>query len=469
MKKIFVTVLSIFFCFFIFGCEKVEVDEFTILTVNDFHGALQETNNQYGMTRLGEYMINAKKDETDVTVVLSAGDMFQGTGLSNYRNGLDVVKMMNYIGFDAMTVGNHEFDWELSTILGYRDGNEDNGEMNFPLLGVNVRQLSTANRPNYLDDYTIIERGGLKIGVVGYIGYGLEDSIATNVIADYQFLEPAKLVAETTKYLRTEANCDIVIAMGHDDSSTTNSSLVALKGDERVDAIINGHAHMDVTTIKTNPDGYQIPIIQSGSSGKYVGQIKFKLDQGTKTISAPKATNVSMKSTETNKYISNYIANITTETASYFERVIGKAGVRMNKYLVQSWATEVIRSKYDVDIAFINSGGIRADAFPIEVNQDITINKLYQIMPFDNTIKICTLKGSQIKTTMQNGFIYSSKIADLIDDKAYTVAAVDYIFDNSDYLFLKGTNIISTGDLFRDIMIASIEEITETGNKWIIE
>ena len=108
------------------------------------------------------YIESIIKENSDAaTLVISAGDMFQGSGLSNYRYGLDMVNIMNMIGFNAMSVGNHEFDWGLSTVLNYNDGDLENGEANFPFLGCNIlykeTDLQISYEPYYKKDITINE------------------------------------------------------------------------------------------------------------------------------------------------------------------------------------------------------------------------------------------------------------------------------------------------------------------------
>ena len=84
------------------------------------------------------YIINEKNKSPDTTVILSSGDMFQGSAISNMTQGGVVVEAMNEIGFDAMTIGNHEFDWGIDKIAAYNDGDEKNGEADFPFLSCNI-------------------------------------------------------------------------------------------------------------------------------------------------------------------------------------------------------------------------------------------------------------------------------------------------------------------------------------------
>jgi len=481
--------LAFIFIFLFSSCKKNEIEEktkhITILTVNDFHGAITDK-----ASKLGNVIINEKEKNADEVVVLSAGDMFQGSAISNYNRGKDMVDIMNMIGFDAMTVGNHEFDWELSTILNYFDKDSSNGEANFPLLGCNVVDKTTNEIPTNMESYKIIEKNGLKIAVIGYIGYGLEDSIATKMVENYEFLEPTPLIKELSTKLRKEELVDIVIASGHDASSDTNKKIASLSGDARIDAIVNGHTHVKTQGyIERDADGVSVPYVQAGSSGEAVGKIELNYDTSAQKIESSKASHLLITNvTKENASISAKVDEITEKTSAVFEEVIGTAGRSLTKYEGTSWVCNAIL-KYcldnyeSCDIAFTNVGGVRDAAFPIKKDEAITVNRLYQLMPFDNTIKMVTLKGSVIKALINNpGELYYSSLSvkkngnniyingNLLDEESdYRVACVDYIFDKPTYPFLKGNNIFNSGILLRDLLIDNIKNCTQNGKSCFME
>lgn len=492
MKKtsfIFLFIISIL-C--LIGCDvnppisKV-VDHLSIYSVNDFHGALEEDIiSGKGAARVAGYINSQKELLPSETVVISAGDMFQGTGISNYNHGLDVINVMNMIGFDAMTLGNHEFDWTLNEVTKYFDGNKTNGEANFPLLGSNVIEKSTAERPDYVDSYTLIERGGLNILIVGFIGFGLEEDIATSMVKDYKFLNPRDVVEETIKDARKATSADIVIASVHDYSYELNAFFAGLEGDALIDAVINGHSHSKVEG-KISRDNYaDMPYVQGGSSGAYVGKIDLTINPETKSVTNAESTTVKMSKTiKTDPLVEKYVLDLVESTAHIFQRVIGQSGNTIDRYGCAQYASDALedyaKAKYGkCDIAFINIGGIRANAFDISANTDITIAKIYEIIPFDNNIKLVTLTGKQIKGILSQSEIIESKSVtgsegayyingeELDDNKTYRVCAISYIFDLQSYPFINGTDIINSEVLFRDVVIESIENLTKNNEKWFV-
>lgn len=479
-RKFLISILSVFLLLVVTSCGSNEIAEkLTIFTINDFHGAILSDDGNYGMARLGDYIMKAKKEAPHETLVLSAGDMFQGSGLSYYSEGESVVELMNMIEFDAMAIGNHEFDWSLNTILEYRDKNLENGEANFPFLGANIIDKNTNELPEYVEPYTIIERGGLTIGIIGYIGYGLESDIATKMIENYEFLKPAPIVGELSKELRTKKDCDVVIALGHDGSDATNAELASLTGESRIDAIVNGHLHANDFEVLNSKDGRKIPVVQAGSSGEYVGKIVFNVDPETKTLSNPGVATIEMKKNYSeNSKLLNYIEEIEKKVAPLFNRVIGIADKDISVYDIRKWGPNILQKELNVDVAFANSGGIRADAFPIKAGEEVTVAKVYQIMPFDNTIKTCKLLGSDIKKLLNvSGLNISESITrvdgkilingnELKEDEYYKVATIDYVFDKSEYPFYKGIEATNDGKLYRDLMIEVIEKVTANNEKW---
>ena len=485
INKIFI-ILILLLSIFVAGCDKNNnnkiCEKIIIYTTNDFHGSIEEEDGKYGAARMSGFIKTSIEENKDAaSIVLSSGDMFQGSAISNYTKGEIVVDIMNEIAFDAMTIGNHEFDWGLSTVLNYCDGNSENGEANFPFLGCNIVEKSTSTLPEYVKPYHIVEEKGLKIGIIGYMGKGLESSIATNMIENYYFSDPVAAIKEYASLLRTDLGCDVVIASGHDGTTSVNKQISKLVGDERIDAIVNGHTHAVYTESYKRDDGVTIPVIQTGTAGENVGVITLSIDSQTKSVTSGTAYNQQLgKRITPDEVVKKMVDDIVLETAFVFKKVLCTAGVEINQVKGAKWAVNTLIDAMEVDVAFINSGGIRNSAFPILNNEEVTVSKVFEIMPFDNTIKTCYLKGSYVRSIiLSNGIVTSENVTsddtmryyingELLDDnKLYKVAAVDYIYDQANYPFSYGKDSVSTGILFRDILIKELEDINNSGQKWL--
>ena len=419
-------------------------DYIDIYYINDFHGALERDNDQIGIAYIAN-LINTRKDQSPEHVLfLAGGDILQGSALSNYYEGLSTINLLNASQLDAFTIGNHEFDWGIETILQYADGDDTNGEAKFPFLGANIFQQLDDAIPMGIEPYTIIERGDHKIGVIGTMGAGLEYSIATRRIEDYYFGDPVAEVALYSEYLRTVEGCDIIIAMAHD-SGGLNDAVANLTGDQRVDVIFNGHSH---SSYVRNTNG--TPIMQSGSSGEEVGFIRLFLDYSGNVMTY-EATNLNRYDNpllntpddEVMTILSAYIA----ETSDLFNDPIITSLAGYSSSDLSNWLAKLMRIAMDVDIAFHNYGGTRTS---IDQDEVITLGTLYAIWPFDNIIKTVELDGSVINNLMFS-LAHDTDIETFEAGTLYRVATNDYVFDKPENPFLYGENPLNTGILLRDL------------------
>lgn len=474
------------------SCKKPEESkeiQLSIISINDFHGQLEEqTDGSAGAARIGSFINEIRGSNPEGTVLLAAGDMFQGTGISNVGYGLDVVNFMNMVDFDAMTIGNHEFDWGLDTVLKYRDGNLENGEAEFPFLSSNIYQKSIEDSPKYIDDYTIIERQGIKIAIIGYIGYDQVNDIATGMIQDYEFLKPYDIVKEKIKKVRTEEKADVVIICCHDDDPGINSLLANGVGEYEVDAIINAHTHdIEASRIYRPQDGRYVTVVQSSSSGSMVGLTTLTFNKQKNDVTEAATRNYPMVRSRTkSSEVETFVSSIIEKYQPIFGRELCVAGTNISKIAGASWAASALfnyanKELGDFDIAFINSGGIRTSAFPFTKGQVVTVNDAYKIMPFDNTIKTTRLLGKHVisiinisevlyfgNISFENGQYFVNGV--LINEEAYyNVVAIDYIFDKPSYPFKHGVDTIATGIYFRDAIIYELDYIGQNNMTWLGE
>lgn len=480
-------VLIVLLSGFIFSCKNKEnvddkIETLTIYTVNDFHGSLEEEDGAKGAARMASYIKDGLAEFGDAALVVSAGDMFQGSALSNYNYGRTVIDVMNYTSFSSMTIGNHEFDWKLETVLNYRDGNIENGEANFPFLGCNIINKNTGSIPEGIEPYTIVERKNLKIGIIGYIGAGQEEDILAENVADYYFDQPIDCIKNYSYYLRTVENCNVIITVGHDASSSVDKQISNLNGDYRVDGIINGHSHATYSDTYRRSDGVVIPCCQAGSAGTHVGVLKLTIDPETNSVTGGSCfvKQMSYRVSKDNN-IEEMIEKLKEETAPIFQRVLCQAGQKIDRIHAADWVADALEDYTDADVAFVNYGGIRANAFPIEKGSDVTYSKVYQISPFDNLVVTFKLSGQLIINMLNvSGINHSYSISGdglngyfingvKIDPEAtYKVATIDFLFTNNSYNFHYGTDAVKTNIVLRDVIVETLENLSKNGKTWVM-
>lgn len=426
--------------------DPIELNYIDILYLNDLHGSIEKGTDDLGLAYIANYVNFHRTNNPDGVILLGGGDMFQGSALSNYYLGRSTLEIMNAMGFDAMVLGNHEFDWGIDVITNYFDGDTSNGEATFPLLGANVYYESTETMIEHLEPYTIIQRGDIKIGVIGTMGYGLESSIAQSKITGYVFASPVSIIEYYADYLRTEEDVDYVFVLSHD-SGNINSQVSQFTGNQKVDIIFNAHSHSRyVQTIGSTT------IIQSSSNGKYVGNIRIDLNSNTITANNVK-THSALNTPD--PAVKALIDGYKAETDVLFNTEIIKAARYIPSSTLSDWLADLMRQVTNADIAFHNYGGTRDS---MASNESITLGKLYKIFPFDNTIKTVYLDGAVIQNFInRSSDAYSTTVTEFVPGTLYKVATNDYIFDKTDNPFIYGSNPNFDGTLLRDMVLAELQ------------
>lgn len=427
----------------------------TIYYINDTHGAIQKNGSQMGLANIANLILDEKENHPNETLFIGGGDLLQGNVLSNYFYGSSMISMFNYMQMDAFVLGNHEFDWGLSRIQEYFNPDTTGTQANFPLLAANVFLKGTTTNPEHINPYTIIERLNVKIGIIGLMGYGLEDSIATSMVQDYYFDDPVTWAAYYADYLRTEEEVDVILAVVHGASDYTNQALGQLTGSERIDATFNGHSHQEYIRFESR-DGIDMPVIQSGANGTYVGQVTLQLDS-TQRVSGYQVKNLTASTESRLNTPDQGMQEIISSYVTIIEPLLTEVIITSSDYYSQTELTafmaRLIRLSVDADIGIHNYGGTRAG---LDMGEAITVATLYEIFPFDNKVKYVELLGSEIKdyanSSVYLDFATGLSLNSLEDDVYYKVATNEYVFDKVDNPFIYGLNPIDTGIIIRDVL-----------------
>lgn len=445
-----------------------------ILEVNDVHGYLtQDENGKNGLSNLA-YLINQirNEDTKDNTILIANGDMFQGTALSNITFGKAMIEAMNAMKVDVMTIGNHEFDWGLEKILQYFDGKKENGEANFPLLNANIYtndgKLVTVENGNVYQS-KIIEREGIKVGIIGYIG-DVYSSISYNLAKDYYFENNIQDDVLNIGGKLKEEGCDVVIVAIHGGNSSSieaynnNRYLAELKynGDYLVDAVINGHTHTKQTGYINRLNGMKMPVVQAGSNGVAVGDIVLKIDLETKEVKTTLVNLHEVYEVDKNyeKDVEEVIQKAKKENEDILNETYAVAGETVeSQYDLIPWVSNVLVQGTGADVAICNTGGLRSNGNIISGN-NITIENMYMINPFDNYLLEVTVKGTYLRQALTNGSIFYGLKEGLVlnaikADEEYKVVVIDYVYYGGS--FPQNDSVTNTGIIMRDLLIEDIK------------
>ncbi len=373
-----------------------------IISTNDFHGALEaRPDGNFGM-RGGAAQVAAMIERAEAecsgtcaSVYLDAGDEFQGTPASNLAYGRPVTALFNALGLTASAIGNHEFDWGQDTLRARMR------QAHYAMLGANVHFSDGRNVPWIRAD-TIVERGGVKIGIVG-IATPLTPSTTKAVnVTGLRFDDPVATVNAHAKSLRARG-AELVIVVEHDgafcarDTGCRGEIIdLAQRLTEPVDAIVSGHTHSLVnTTVKG------IPIVQALSSGRAIGVIDLPVDARARDATHEYVRIVNTDSITADPAIETLLRDATQRVASIVARPIATVAADMprrgDQYALGNLIADAQRAGAHADVAVMNNGGIRADlrAGPA------SYGTLFEIQPFGNMLVRVTVLGKDLRSYLE--------------------------------------------------------------------
>ncbi len=258
--------------------------ELFILQTSDTHSRIEpippQSSDQAagmgGVVRRAAFVKEFRSEHPDV-LLFDCGDISQGTPYYNLFKGEVEIKAMNLMKYDAMTIGNHEFDFGLSNMARlFRMAA-------FPVVCANYDMTGTVLE-GIVKPYVIFERGGLKIGVFG-ISPKLEGLVQADKCEGVVYKDPVATAQEMADLLKNKEHCDVVVCLSHlgilpgaDESGEYDNNLVAKTCN--IDVILGGHTHtnMEHPAVYLNAGGKDVPIMHVGKSGAYVGKLKLTLE-----------------------------------------------------------------------------------------------------------------------------------------------------------------------------------------------
>ncbi len=255
-----------------------ELIKITILHTNDTHSRIDpfpKNDPKYpgmgGVARRSAIIRKIRQEEKNV-LLLDAGDIFQGTPYFNMYGGEPELKLMSKMGYDAATIGNHDFDNGIEGLA------KRLPDMNFPFLNVNYKFDDTPLANKTLP-YKIFIKDKIRIGVFG-IGIELKGLVDPKMYGNTVYEDPVKHALNTSKHLKKEEDCDLVICLSHlgykyEDKKI--SDVVLAKESSYIDLILGGHTHtfLDNPVAYMNKEGKEIFVAQVGWAGIRLGRIDY--------------------------------------------------------------------------------------------------------------------------------------------------------------------------------------------------
>lgn len=275
MKRFQIAFLLTLALSFTLSMTAQDTKELIILQTSDVHSRIEPVNqkgnrnfNEGGFVRRATFLDQFRKEHKNV-LLFDCGDISQGTPYYNMFQGEVEVKLMNVMKYDAMTIGNHEFDFDVDNMARLFK------MADFPVVCANYN-LETTELKDIVKPYVILDRFGLKIGVFG-LGAKPEGLIQANKCEGVVYEDPIRVSNEVAALLK-EKGCDLVICLSHLGIQMDKK----LVGKTRnIDVILGGHSHtfMKGSQKYRNLDGKEVPLMHTGHSGVRVGRLDVTLNR----------------------------------------------------------------------------------------------------------------------------------------------------------------------------------------------
>lgn len=372
-----------------------EYDELTVMHTNDMHGFFN-----YGKyDGMGAALLKAKIDEvralTDNSLLLDGGDALQGHNLVTLSEGENGVTIMEALGYDAMGIGNHEFDYgsaQLEALMAMND---------VPMLSANIKK---ADNTDFATPYMIKEMDGYTVGIFGLSTPETVYKSHPDNTVGLTFADPTETAQAMVDELKDQV--DIIIALAHigDEGDYTASSIATTV--EGIDLIVDGHSH------STYEDGLKVGdtlIVQAAEKTKNLGMARFAIKDGEVVAStAYMFTKAEAENYTPDADVAAIIEEINTANADILEEVVAtapyvldgeKADVRTGETNLGNMITEALLDISGADVALTNGGGIRSSI----AEGEVTKGDILTVLPYGNTVRVIELTGADIIAAIENG------------------------------------------------------------------
>ena len=389
----------------------------TIVHTNDTHSRVDAG---IGFAKVAT-KIKEIKESNPNTLVVDAGDTLHGQTFATISKGESILDLMNAIGYDVMTPGNHDFNYGQERLL------ELTGYANFPIISSN---LVKSDGTTLLDPYIIKEIGGLRIGIFGLSTP--ETAYKTNPlnVEGLTFANPAEISKKMVAELE-EKGVDAIIALAHlgIDKESTDTSYSVRDNAKGIDLIIDGHSHSLLKDIDN--EGKDTIIVSTGEYNNNLGIVNLVFEGGKLKAIEPSLFTIEDAEDLVGDDEIAALINATTEKNKVITSVVvGKTDVILNGEREQvrggetnlsNLITDSMLNLTGADIAITNGGGIRASIQPGE----ITMGDIITVLPFGNYVVVKEYTGDKVLQAIEHG---TASYPDLAGSFAQ-VAGITYTLD----------------------------------------
>lgn len=410
MKRLKKLLMLFSFCLLVLiisSCNKTKYEDINILFTTDVHCGIDDNLGYSSVKAYKDYL----KENNKYVSLVDSGDALQGNLMGSISKGKYIVNIMNEVGYDMMTLGNHEFDYGMASL------GEDIELFNGDVLSCNIKYIG--NGENKLKDvkpYKIMKYGKTKVGFVGVTTptTAIEsnpENFKENGEYVYSFtndtLDEYYSCVQNTIDKCYKNNCKYVILLSHvgyGDNYENYGSIDLIKNLSNVSAVLDGHSHKSIEcSYYKDKDNLYVPICNAGTKLSNLGKLVIG-PKGNITISFIKKFDG--KDSKVDEIISNYkeeISSIGDKVVAYSDidlKITDSDGIRVvrnRETQIGNLVSDAYRLTTGADIGVVNGGGIRANI----KSGDITYSDIQNVHPFGNKLVVIEATGSQIRDYLE--------------------------------------------------------------------
>lgn len=457
--------------------EQPGLRHLVILHTNDTHDHLlpydaKDAKDVGGVARRATLIARLRAQAP--TLVLDAGDNFQGTPLFTFFKGAADFEALAPLHYDAFTVGNHDLD------LGIANLRTQVARNHIPII---CSDLADPHGHLFFPSYRIFDVDHLKVGVFGILGVDAWQAVAKSSQSGVQLLDPVKVARRLVPQLRRQ--CDLVVMLSHSGLTEDEAFAKEVPG---IDVIVGGHSHTEVDhPIPVQTSAGQTLVLQAYAWGRYLGKLDLWVGHHRVVSYAGELLPID-SGIPADPRVAAIVDRYASRVASQMAQVVGANPALIDREApagwadspLGDWAADLVRRHTGADVGIMNEGGLRADLLP----GPVTVGEIFDIFPFQNALVTEQMSGAVLANVVResiadtrhrgsenlqfSGLTFAVKdgqaIALRVDGvpldptRVYRVGTIDYLAAGNDRhaTFLQATDAHPLGVVLRDAVLAEL-------------
>lgn len=388
--------------------QEAEPIALTIMHTNDVHAHHEPNSNGDGGAARQATVVSQIRAEGGNTLLLDGGDRFTGTLFHVQYLGMDSAQIMNAIGYDAMTLGNHEFDNGDVVLAAFIDALE------FPVVTANVDFSQSADLAGKVQPYVMLDVAGEQVGIIGLVVP--ETEILSSPGPDLVFRYDLDTVAQSMVDELTAMGVNKIILLTHIGYAADVEVAQAVSG---VDVVVGGHTNTflsnvyagaigEYPTVLESASGEPVLVVQASTATLYLGRLDVEFDENGVLSNWGGDAILLSRYISPDPAISDLVAGLAEPLEALRTQPVGESAVflvgdrrfcRVEECNLGNLITDAMRAETGAAIAITNGGGIRADID----EGTVTVGEVLEVLPFGNLVSTFDMAGADIVAALENG------------------------------------------------------------------